>query len=166
MASYNKVILMGNLTRDPQLSYLPSQTPVCEIGLAVNRKWRGQDGQMKEAVCFVDCRAFGKQGETINQYLRKGRPILIEGHLDLDQWEAQDGTKRSKHRVTIERFTFVDSGGGGGGGGSYQNAPAQSAAPPQQAAPPPSQAQQAPPMGGPQPPPGDFEAPQGEHIPF
>jgi single-strand DNA-binding protein len=122
MASYNKIILMGNLTRDPQLSYLPSQTPVVEIGLAVNRRWRDQSGQQREDVCFVDCRCYGRQAETINQYMRKGRPILVEGRLELDQWEAQDGSKRSKHRVFIERFSFVDSGqgGSGGGGGGYQ----------------------------------------------
>jgi single-strand DNA-binding protein len=123
MASYNKVILMGNLTRDPQLSYLPSQTPVVEIGLATNRRWRDQQGQQREDVCFVDCRCYGRQAEIINQYMKKGRPLLIEGRLELDQWEAQDGSKRSKHRVFIERFSFVDSGnaqgGGGGGGGNY-----------------------------------------------
>jgi single-strand DNA-binding protein len=138
MANYNKVILMGNLTRDPQLSYLPSQTPVVEIGLAVNRRWRDQQGQQREDTCFIDCRCYGRQAEIINQYMRKGRPLLIEGRLELDQWEAQDGSKRSKHRVFIERFSFVDSqsGGGGGGGNDYNN-----------------QARQAPPMGGPQQPP-------------
>jgi single-strand DNA-binding protein len=130
MASYNKVILMGNLTQDPKLSYLPSQTPVCEIRLAVNRRWRTQDGQQREDVCFIDCRAMARQAETINQYMRKGQPILIEGRLEFDQWEQQDGTKRSKHRVFIERFTFVGSGGGAGGGGGQAPRPAaQSAAP-------------------------------------
>ena len=109
MASYNKVILVGNLTRDPQLSYLPSQTPVCEIGLAVNRRWRDKDGQQREDVCFIDCRAFGKSAETINQYVAKGRAILVEGRLELDQWETPEGQKRSKHRVFIERFEFMDS---------------------------------------------------------
>ena len=107
MANYNKVILVGNLTRDPQMSYLPSQTPVVEIGLAVNRRWRGQDGQQREETCFVDCRAYGKQAETLNQYMRKGQPILIEGRLQLDTWEGKDGQKRSKHRVIIERFQFL-----------------------------------------------------------
>ena len=100
---------MGNLTRDPQLSYLPSQTAAVDIGLAVNHKYKGNDGKMNEKVCFIDCRAYGKQAETINQYIHKGRPILIEGRLEFDQWEAQDGSKRSKHRVFIERFTFIDS---------------------------------------------------------
>ena len=116
MASYNKVIMMGNLTRDPQLSYLPSQTPVVEFGLASNRKWKGQDGQMKEETCFVDCQAFGRMAENISKYCQKGRPLMIEGRLTFDQWEAQDGSKRSKHRITVESFTFVDSGGGGGRG--------------------------------------------------
>ena len=107
--NYNKVILLGNLTRDPQLSTLPSGTEVVEFGLAVNRKWRSQNGQQKEEVCFVDCRAYGKTAGTINQYLKKGNPALVEGRLTFDTWEAQDGGKRSKHRVTVERFTFVGS---------------------------------------------------------
>ncbi len=121
MANYNKVILMGNLTRDPELSYLPSQTPVAEFGLAINRVWTGQDGQKQESTCFVDCRAFGKQAETLNKYMSKGSPIFVEGRLDLDTWTAQDGSKRSKHRVTVERFQFLGSGGqnSGGGGGGY-----------------------------------------------
>jgi len=111
MASYNKVIMMGNLTRDPQLSYLPSQTPVVEIGLASNRRWRDRDGNQKEETCFVDCRAYGKTAENISKYCKKGRPLLVEGRLTFDQWEAQDGSKRSKHRIFIENFTFVDSRG-------------------------------------------------------
>ena len=105
--NFNKVILIGNLTRDPQMSYLPSQTPVCEFGLAVNRKWKGQDGQQKEEVCFVDCHCYGKQAETFNQYMSKGRPILVEGRLQLDTWESKDGQKRSKHRIFVERFQFM-----------------------------------------------------------
>lgn len=107
MASYNKVILMGNLTRDPQLKYLPSKTPVCEFGLATNRKWKDQSGQDKEEVCFVDCVVFGKSAETIQKYTAKGKALLVDGRLSFDQWEAQDGTKRSKHRVTVESFQFV-----------------------------------------------------------
>lgn len=116
MANYNKVILVGNLTRDPQLSYLPSQTPVVDFGLAVNRRWRSQDGQQREEVCFIDCRAFGKQAETINQYTSKGRQILVEGRLTLDQWQDQSGQKHSKHRVTVEGFQFLDSSQGRQGG--------------------------------------------------
>ena len=110
MAAYNKILLIGNLTRDPQLSYLPSQTPVVEFGLATNRKWTGQDGSQREETCFVDCRAFGKQAETINKYLTKGSPIFVEGRLTFDSWTAQDGSKRSKHRVTVENFQFLRGG--------------------------------------------------------
>jgi len=116
MANYNKVILVGNLTRDPQLSYLPSQTAACEIGLAVNRRWRGQDGQQREETCFVDCRCYGKQAETLNQYVRKGNPLLVEGRLQYATWEGKDGTKRSKLRVIIERFQFLGAAAGGGRG--------------------------------------------------
>ena len=151
MASYNKIILVGNLTRDPALSYLPSQTPVCEIGLAVNNKWRDKEGQQREDVCFIDCRCFGKQAETLNQYMSKGRQLLVEGRLELDQWETPDGQKRSKHRVWVQSFQFLDSGQGratGGGGGGYQQpAPPTSSAPPQP----------------PQPP---MDEPGGEDIPF
>ena len=112
MASYNKVLLLGNLTRDPQLSYLPSQTAVVDIGLATTRKWSGQDGSQREETCFVDCRAFGRMAENINKYFKKGKPIFIEGRLTYDTWTSQDGTKRSKHRVTIENFQFLPGTGG------------------------------------------------------
>ena len=107
MANLNKIFLMGNLTRDPQLSYLPSQTAVVEFGLAVNRRWTGKDGSKKEDVCFIDCRAYGGTAETINKYMSKGRGIFVEGRLDFDSWTAQDGSKRSKHRVTVENFQFI-----------------------------------------------------------
>lgn len=109
--NYNKIILAGNLTRDPQLSYLPSQTAVVEFGIAVNRKWTGKDGEKKEEVCFVDCRAFGKVAETLNKYLTKGKPVLVDGRLSFESWMAQDGTKRSRHRVVVENFQFLPSGG-------------------------------------------------------
>lgn len=112
MAGYNRVILMGNLTRDPQLSVLPSNTPVCEFGLAINRRWRGQDGNMQDEVCYVDCSAYGRQAETFNQYMTKGRPVLVEGRLRLRQWETEDGQKRSKLSVVVERFQFVSQGQG------------------------------------------------------
>jgi len=121
MANYNKIMLMGNLTRDPQLSYTPSQTPVVDFGLAVNRKWTGKDGQSKEETCFVDCRAFGRTAETINKYLVKGRPVFVEGRLTFDSWTAQDGTKRSRHRVTVENFQFLPSGGGNRAGGGQED---------------------------------------------
>ncbi|MHC4363856.1 MAG: single-stranded DNA-binding protein, partial [Planctomycetota bacterium] len=100
MANFNKVLLMGNLTRDPQLSYTPSQTAVVDFGLAVNRRWTSRDGESKEETCFVDCQAFGRQAENINKYLTKGRGVFVEGRLTFNTWTAQDGTKRSKHRVT------------------------------------------------------------------
>ena len=121
MASFNKVLLLGNLTRDPALKYTPSQQAVCEIGVAVNRKFKTASGEDREEVTFVDCTAWGKQAEVINQYMTKGKPIFIEGRLKLDQWEdKQGGGKRSKMTVVIENFQFVggrDGGGGGGGGG-------------------------------------------------
>ena len=113
MANFNKVLLMGNLTRDPQLSYLPSQTAVVDFGIAVNRKWTGKDGEKKEDTCFVDCTAFAGLAETINKYLSKGRPVFIEGRLTFNSWSAQDGTKRSKLKVTVESFQFVGQPGGG-----------------------------------------------------
>jgi len=122
MANYNKVMLMGNLTRDPQLSYTPSQTPVVDFGLAVNRRWTGKDGESKEETCFVDCRAFARRAETINKYLVKGSPVFVEGRLTFGSWTAQDGTKRSKLTVTVENFQFLPSGGGrgaDGGAGDY-----------------------------------------------
>lgn len=132
MASFNKVLLMGNLTRDPELSYLPNNTPVVEIGVASNRRFRRQDGEMGEETLFIDCRTFGRTAEVVNQYFRKGSPIFIEGRLQLDRWEDRDGNKRSKYRVMIEKFEFLDSrsdsnsGSGGGGtrsssGGGYDS---------------------------------------------
>jgi single-strand DNA-binding protein len=120
MASYNKILLLGNMTRDPQLSYTPNQTAVVDFGLATNRKWTGQDGSQREETCFVDCRAFGRQAENINKYLSKGRMVFIEGRLTFDSWTAQDGTKRSKHRVTVETVQFMP--GSGPSGGDQQNA--------------------------------------------
>lgn len=126
MAGFNRVILMGNLTRDPQLKYLPNNTAVCELGLAVNHKWRDREGNQREDVCFVDLSVFARQAETINQYMSKGRQILIEGRLKYDTWTGQDGQKRSKHSVVVDNFKFVGSreGGGQGGeqGGGYNRA--------------------------------------------
>ena len=116
MANFNKVLLIGNLTRDPQLSYLPSQTAVVDFGLAVNRRWTGKDGEKKEDTCFVDCTAFGRPAETINKYLSKGRPVFVEGRLTFSSWTAQDGTKRSKLKVTVENFQFLGPPSGGGSG--------------------------------------------------
>ncbi len=129
MANLNKVMLMGNLTRDPELRYLPSGRPVCEIGLAVNRRWTDrQSGEKKEQTCFVDCSSFGPQAETIAKYMQKGKPIFIEGRLDFQSWETQDGQKRSKLKVVIENFQFLggrqDGASSRGGGGEYRSAAA------------------------------------------
>ena len=150
MANFNKVILAGNLTRDPQLSYLPSQTPVCEFGMAINRRWRGVNGEPREETCFVDCRCYGKQAETFNQYMSKGQPVLVEGRLQFDTWEGPDGQKRSKHRVNVQTFQFLSGPRGGG------QPRAQSAGAPQRRAQPPQEAEPVPP---------EAEAP-GDDIPF
>ena len=130
MASFNKVILVGNITRDPELRYTPSGTAIAKLSLAVNRSWRTETGETREEVTFVDVDAFGKQAETIGQYLRKGRPILVEGRLKMDQWEdKQTGQKRSRLGVVLEVFRFLDSSQGRGEGGAP---PAASAPPAQQ----------------------------------
>ncbi|MCB9841059.1 MAG: single-stranded DNA-binding protein [Phycisphaeraceae bacterium] len=119
MANLNKVMLMGNLTRDIELRHTSGNTAVAQIGLAVNRRWRTPEGEQREETTFVDCDAFGRTAEVMSQYLAKGRPVFIEGRLKLDQWEDQQGNKRSKLKVVVEGFQFIDSrpGGGGGGGG-------------------------------------------------
>ncbi len=114
MANFNRVILAGNLTRDPQLSYTPSNTPVCEFGLASNRRWRDRDGNNKDEVCFVDMIAYGRQAEVINQYMAKGRSILVEGRLRYRQWTNKEGQNRTKLDVVVENFTFLGSAPGGG----------------------------------------------------
>lgn len=113
---FNKVVLMGNLVRDPETRTTPNGQSVTNFSLAVNRTWKGQDGSTQEAVSYIDCVSWGKQGEVIAQYMQKGRPILVEGRLDQRSWE-QDGQKRSKIEVNVENFNFV--GGAGDGGGSY-----------------------------------------------
>lgn len=128
MANFNKVMLMGNLTRDPQIKYLPSGTPVVELGLAVNRSWTdAQSGERKEVTTFVDCKAMGRPAEIINQYMAKGRAIFIEGRLDYRQWEAKDGGgKRSKLEVYIENFQFIGGRQEGAGGAPSRGAEQQS----------------------------------------
>lgn len=115
----NKVLLMGNLTRDVDLRHTPSNMAVANIGLAINRRYRGNDGEMKEETTFVDCEAWGKTAETMSKYLQKGRPVFIEGRLKLDTWQDKnDGSNRSKLKVVVDNFQFIDSRGGEGGGGS------------------------------------------------
>ena len=127
MASFNKVILMGNLTRDPELRYTPKGTAVASIGLAVNRVWRTETGENREETTFVDCDAFGRTAETLCQYLKKGRPVLVEGRLRLHSWEdKQTNQKQSRLRVDIENFRFVDSGGSREGAARPQPSPSPS----------------------------------------
>jgi single-strand DNA-binding protein len=144
VANYNKVILMGNITRDIELKTIASGQSVAKIGLAVNRRWRTPEGEQREEVTYVDCDAWGKTAETMAKYLGKGRPVFIEGRLKLDQWQDKEsGQNRSKLGVVIETFQFVDSrpGAGGDGGGPSGSAsggawsPRQSGQPRQQPAP-------------------------------
>ncbi len=129
MASFNKVILMGNLTRDPELRYTPKGTAIVRVGLAVNRVWTTETGEKKEEVTFIDCDAFGKTAETIGQYIKKGSPILIEGRLRLHTWDdKQTNQKQSKLRVDIETFKFIGSAQNRAEGG-VPSAPSAPAAP-------------------------------------
>jgi len=124
--SFNKVLLLGNLTRDPELKHLPSEQAVANIGLAVNRRFKTREGESREETTFVDCEAWGRTAEVMSQYLQKGRPVFIEGRLKLDTWQDRDGGNRSKLRVVIENFQFVDSRGGDDSGGG--SSPARSGA--------------------------------------
>lgn len=122
MSSYNKVILMGNLTRKPEVRFTQSGTAICKFGLAVNRRFKDQSGEWKEEATFIDITFFGKRGEAFAKYHDKGKPAFIEGSLRLDTWEdKQSGDKRSKLYVVGDDWQFVGSGGGarGEGGGSY-----------------------------------------------
>lgn len=159
MANFNKVILAGNLTRDPEMRYTPKGTAVVRIGLAINRNWKTETGESKEEVTFVDVDAFGRTAEVISQYLRKGRPILIEGRLRYDTWEdKQTNQKRSKLGVVLENFQFLDSGRGEASGAGAAEAPrARPAAPPAAAAAAPA----------PEPPPeAEPQAPEEDDVPF
>ena len=110
MASFNKVILIGNLTRDPDTRTTATGLTIAKLGLAVSRVYSTKDGERKEEVTFVDIDCFGKQAEVITKYCTKGKPLMIEGRLKLDQWEAQDGTKRQKLGVVMESFQFLNDG--------------------------------------------------------
>lgn len=122
MASLNKVFLMGNLTRDPDIRYTPSGAAVTDVGLAVNRKYKAASGEMKEEVCFVSVTIWGNQAKACAEYLKKGSPLFVEGRLQLDEWE-KDGQKHSRLRVVAERTQFIGGGSRSGGGrdeGGYQ----------------------------------------------
>jgi single-strand DNA-binding protein len=146
--SFNKVVIMGNLTRDPEVRTLPSGNSVARLAVAVNRTYNDKDGNKKEEVTYVDVDAFGKQAEIIGKFFTKGKPILVEGRLKLDQWEDKTtGEKKSRLGVVLEGFSFVGgkneggSGGDEGGSGDEAPAPRRSAAPaPRQAPPAPRQA--------------------------
>ena len=126
MASLNKVMLIGNLTRDPEVRYTPKGTAVTDIGLAVNRSYSTEGGDRREETTFVDITLWGRQAEIAGQYMKKGRPIYVEGRLQMDTWQdKQTGQNRSRLKIIGENFQFLggrdDSGGGGGGGGGQQN---------------------------------------------
>lgn len=119
MANFNKVYLIGNLTRDPELRVTPKGTAICQFGIAVNRQFKDESGAMRDDTTFVDIEAWGKQGETIGKYMTKGRPLFVEGRLKLDQWEDKtSGQKRSKLKVVLENFQFLGSGRDGAPGGA------------------------------------------------
>jgi single-strand DNA-binding protein len=120
VANFNKVILMGNLTRDIELRHTQGGMAIAKFGMAINRRSSTKDGEQRESTCFVDMTAFGKSAELLNQYVRKGSPLFVEGRLEYSTWESQDGGKRNKLEVIVENFQFMSSGnreGGGGGGG-------------------------------------------------
>jgi single-strand DNA-binding protein len=141
----NRCFLAGNLVRDPQLKFLPSGSAVCEFGIAVNRKYKGKDGE-KEDVYYGECVSWGKTAETINQYFTKGKPIFVEGRLSTESWTGNDGQKRSKTRIVVESFQFV-------GGPAKRNGGEDAGRQQQRQAP-----QEAPPA--------DYQAPSGDDLPF
>jgi single-strand DNA-binding protein len=143
MASFNKVILLGNLTRDPEVRYTPKGTAVTELGMAVNRVYTAENGEKREETTFVDVTLWGRTAEIAGEYLKKGRPVFIEGRLQLDTWDdKQSGQKRSKLKVVGEGLQLIGSrpggGGGGGGGGDEESSSAprsSKSTPPPKAAP-------------------------------
>ena len=137
MASFNKVILLGNLTRDPEVRYTPKGTAVTELGMAVNRVYTAENGEKREDTTFVDVTLWGRTAEIAGEYLKKGRPVLIEGRLQLDTWDdKQSGQKRSKLKVIGEGLQLLGGRPGGGGGGDDEGGsrPSSRPAPPPKAA--------------------------------
>jgi len=154
MANFNKVILAGNLTRDPELKYTPKGAAVAKIGMAINRTWKSESGESKEEVTFVDVEAWGRQAEVIAQYMKKGRPLLLEGRLKLDQWEDKNTHQKvSKLKVVLETFSFIDSNRGDSGGVPSEAPRAQKTAAPAAAAAPEAPETEAP-------------APEEDDVPF
>jgi single-strand DNA-binding protein len=157
MTGYNKVILAGNLTRDPELRYTPKGTAIAQFGLAINRTWTSESGEKKEDVTFVEVEAWGRQAEVLGQFLRKGRPLLMEGRLRLDQWEDKTThQKQSRLRVVLTGFTFIDSKG--------PEAPPVEPGPPRPAAAPAAAA--APPPPTPPVPEPEPQPPEEDDVPF
>jgi len=168
MASYNKVLLMGNLTRDPDVRYTPKGMAVADIGLAVNRYYTADNGEKREETTFVDVTLWGRQAEVAGQYLKKGRPVLIEGRLQMDTWDdKQTGQKRSKLKVVGETMQLIgtpggrggdDEGGGGasGAGGGYEQREQREYRPSSRPAP----------KGPPKPPADPDLEPEEDDIPF
>lgn len=147
MANYNKVMLIGNLTRDPELRVTPKGTAICQFGLAINRQFKDDSGAARDETTFVDIEAWGRQGETISKYCTKGRPLFVEGRLRFDQWEDKtSGQKRSRLKVVLENFQFLgdgrrDGAGAAPGGAStdeVDQTPERHAPPPRAAAPKPA----------------------------
>ena len=170
MANLNKVMLMGNLTRDPEVRYTPKGTAVAELGLAINRVYSAENGEKREETTFVDVTFWGRTAEIAGEYLKKGRPVFIEGRLQLDSWEdKQTGQKRNKLKVVGENMQFLGSrggggeeGGGGGGGAGGGEGESSGGAPQSRPARPARPAQQAPPK-----PPADPDLePEEDDIPF
>jgi single-strand DNA-binding protein len=120
-ASLNKVLLMGNLTRDPEVKYTPKGTAVCDLGIAINDSYKAQDGTIKETVTFVDVEVWGRTAENCKQYLTKGRPVFVEGQLRLDQWETPQGEKKSRMKVRADRVQFLGGAPGRTGGGEQRS---------------------------------------------
>ena len=138
MANVNKVILIGRLTRDPELRYTPSGTAVCDLGIAVNNKYKGADGQWKEQTTFVDATVWKKTAENCSVYLKKGREVYVEGRLTMDQWQTPKGQKRTKRKVVALTVQFIGGkpGGSGPGGGGESGPPAGGGPAPHSEAPP------------------------------
>jgi single-strand DNA-binding protein len=161
MANFNKVIIAGNLTRDPELRYTPKGTAVVKMGMAINRTWKSETGENKEEVTFVDVDVWGRQAEVIAQYMRKGRPILVEGRLKLDTWEDKNTHQKvSKLKVVLESFSFIDSKGSdaaAGGSGAPSGEPARRPAAPAKPAAAPAAAAEPPENG--EPPPEEDDVP-------
>lgn len=157
MANLNKVMLIGNLTRDPELRYTPKGTAVADISLAINRVWNNEQNQKQEETIFVDVTLWGRQAELAQQYLTKGRGAYIEGRLQMDTWDDKEtGKKRSKLKVIGENLQFLPDGRSGGGGGYAER--------PQQASRPPQQQRSAPPQGASAAPPDEYQ--EEDDIPF